>query len=429
MQFVDEQYFELLSEILNHGMRKDTRAGETLSIFGHTMRFYLQDGFPLLTTKKMYYNGIIHELLWFLSGSTNIKYLVDNKVNIWTDDAYRFYLENVKKSNQYLENAKKYISENSLNVDSSIMDMDIYKLYPEKCRASITDLITNLVEEIQPLTKEEFLECVKDGKYFPFIKAEEEYTIDDLNLLNIKGTDEIKDVYHKYYIDLYTYGDLGPIYSKQWRNYGVSGFDQIQNIIDTLKTNPDDRRMIINAWNPDVFDEIALPACHSFAQFYSYELSFGERLDYLDKIDKEGKYAEWKYPSPEKLDELGVPRRGLSCYFYCRSQDVPLGTPFNIASYALLTCMIAQCVGMLPSDLVYSGGDCHIYRNQIDGVVEQLKRNPHQYNLPTLWLNPEIKEINDFKFEDIRIDGYKSFDAIKFPLSTGLDKVDKKEEN
>lgn len=416
MQNVDSQYFDLLNTIINYGVDKDTRSGKVRSIFGHTMRFNLQDGFPLLTTKKVYTKGIIYELLWFLSGNTNIKYLIENNVNIWTDDAYRFYLEKVRKSNELYLEYKDDMSTDEEKVDVHIKNVKIYEDYKDVINTSShKEVPYKIINEIVPLSKEEFLEKVKKEEYIQIFDRVLEYSLD-----NYIG--ETSDEYRHYFLDVYEYGDLGPIYSEQWRNYGVSGFDQIQNIIDTLKTNPDDRRMIINAWNPDVFDKIALPACHSFAQFYSHVLSFGERMDLLHKMDKFGKYDEWKYPSQEKLDELGIPRRGLSCYFYCRSQDVPLGTPFNIASYALLTSMIAQCVNMSPSELIYSGGDCHIYDNQMEGVMEQLSRNATMYNLPTLWLNPEIKEIDQFKFGDIRIDNYKSYDAIKFPLSTGLDK-------
>lgn len=396
---VDEQYFGLLAKIIEFGCEKESRAGKTKSYFGASMRFDLREGFPLLTTKKMYYKGIIHELLWFIHGDTNIKYLVDNSVNIWTDDAYRFYLERVKKSNEILESIKMKISENSTQQERDI-DSIIRKIYQEdetddKC-------IYAFAKKITPVSKEEFVELVKKEEKIPIIDRSEE---------NLNCT-----------LKLYTYGDLGPIYGKQWRSYGVSGYDQIKHIIDMLKENPDDRRMIINAWNPDVFDEIALPACHSFAQFYSYDLSFGERIRYLDKIDEEEKYAEWKSPSAEKLDELGVPRKGLKCYFYCRSQDVPLGTPYNIASYALLTSMIAQCAGMAATELIYSGGDCHIYLNQMDGIKEQLERNPHQYPLPKLWLNPAINSIDSFKYEDIKIEGYESYPQIKFELNVGLKK-------
>lgn len=374
---VDEQYFGLLAKIMEFGCEKESRAGKTKSYFGASMRFDLREGFPLLTTKKMYYKGIIHELLWFIHGDTNIKYLVDNNVNIWTDDAYRFYLEKIKKSNELLE---------------------FVRLNNEKSKLT-------LVKDIHPLSKKEFIESVKSGQKMPIIV----------------NCDKTNSTWFDVDIDLYTYGDLGQIYGKQWRDYGKSGYDQLQHIIDTLKTNPDDRRMIINAWNPDVFDEIALPACHSFAQFYSFQLSTKERMDlYREKF---GTTSECNlFPTKEEMDEAGVPERGLSCYFYCRSQDVPLGTPYNIASYALLTSMIAQCANMVPYELIYGGGDCHIYLNQMEGIKEQLERNPYQYPLPKLWLNPAINSIDSFKYEDIKIEGYESYPQIKFELNVGLEK-------
>lgn len=371
----DEQYFGLLAKIIEFGCEKESRAGKTKSYFGASMRFDLREGFPLLTTKKMYYKGIIHELLWFIHGDTNIKYLVDNDVNIWTDDAYRFYLEMVKKSNEIFKNILEEACENSR--------------------------IFAFVKEITPLSKTDFIKAVKEERRVNVLVEDGE-----------KG--EIK-------IMLLPYGDLGPIYGKQWRSYGLSGYDQIKHIIDTLKDNPDDRRMIINAWNPDVFDKIALPACHSFAQFYSFQLSTKERMNlYKEKF---GTTSECNlFPTKEEMDEAGIPERGLSCYFYCRSQDAPLGTPYNIASYALLTSMIAQCVNMVPYELIYGGGDCHIYLNQMEGIKEQLERNPYHYPLPKLWLNPDIKNIDDFKYEDVKIKDYESYPSIKFELNVGLEK-------
>lgn len=308
----DKQYQDLLRDILTNGTLKETRSGNVYSVFDRSMRINLSEGFPLLTTKKMFTRGIIYELLWFLSGDTNIKYLVDHGVHIWDDDAYRFYLQ-------------------------------------------ISD----------------------DMRQFSTKTPNEE------EFLRLLGTKTLHNGY--------VFGDLGPIYGRQWRNYGISGRDQIGAIIDTLKTNPNDRRMVLCGWNPDVLDKVALPACHTMAIFYTRQITKGE----------------------EKCYEL-------SCSFFCRSQDVFLGTPFNVASYALLTHMLSQCAGMIPGELVWHGVDCHLYANHIEPAKELLSRDPLKYNSPILSLNPSIKEIDRFEYKDINIKDYESFPPIKAPLSVGL---------
>lgn len=335
---VDEKYISLVRQIMLTGTQKNTRSGEVLSTFGQFMKFNLKRGLPVLTTKKMFVKGCIHELLWFLKGDTNIKYLVDNNVHIWDDDAFRF--------------AKKELSA---------------RPYSEK---------------FKNMTKEEFLEHVK----------------------------------HRDYWGSYTFGDLGPVYGRQWTNWNTN---QIENVINTLKTNPDDRRMIVSAWNVNAIDYMALPPCHYCFQFYSEEMDIDERCDiYREKnnIPRDIKIDL----SNKELDERGIPQRKLSCMWIQRSVDVGLGLPFNILSYAILTHMIAQCVDMAPGNLIFSGGDTHIYMNQIEGLKEQCERNPFRYASPALVLNPDIKEISQFTFDDIKIEGYHSYPAIKLPLSTGL---------
>ena len=262
-----KQYLDLLQEIMDHGTFKSDRTGVgTKSIFGHQMRFDLSEGFPLLTTKKVHLRSIIHELLWFISGDTNIGYLHDNKVSIWDEWA-------------------------------------------------------------------------------------------DAN------------------------GDLGPVYGKHWRSWDTPdgrSIDQLSEVIETIKRNPDSRRMIVCAWNPSDVDKMALPPCHCFFQFY-------------------------------------VADGRLSCQLYQRSADTFLGVPFNIASYALLTMMIAQVCGLKPGEFVHTTGDTHIYLNQFDQVREQLSRTPRP--LPVMKLNPEVKDIFRFRYEDFTLEGYDPWPAIKAPVA------------
>lgn len=271
------QYLDLLQHVLDNGVHKQDRTGTgTISVFGYQMRFDLQEGFPVMTTKKLHLRSIIHELLWFLQGDTNIKYLNDNKVSIWDDWA-------------------------------------------------------------------------------------------DKN------------------------GDLGPIYGSQWRNWNNDGIDQMSEVIDLINTNPDSRRMIVAAWNPSVLPKpgktfaenvaegrAALPPCHAFFQFY---------------------VADGK----------------LSCQMYQRSCDIFLGVPFNIASYALLTQMMAHVTGLIPGEFVHTLGDAHIYLNHIDQVKLQLTREP--FPLPEMKINPEVKNIFDFKFEDFELINYQSHPHIKGKIS------------
>ncbi len=273
-----KQYLDLLQHILDEGFQKGDRTGTgTISVFGHQMRFNLNEGFPLLTTKKVHLRSIIHELLWLISGDTNIKYLHDNRVSIWDEWA-----------------------------DSN--------------------------------------------------------------------------------------GDLGPVYGAQWRNWNNEGIDQIADVIDSIKNNPNSRRHIVTAWNPSVLPDerskdfaanvaagkAALPPCHAFFQFY-------------------------------------VADNKLSCQLYQRSADVFLGVPFNIASYSLLTMMIAQVCGLELGDFIHTFGDVHIYNNHIEQVKLQLSREPRP--LPTMQLNPEIKSIFDFKYEDFKLENYNPYDAIKADVS------------
>ncbi|MFC1649065.1 thymidylate synthase [Nanoarchaeota archaeon] len=307
-----KEYLDLLNHILENGVDKDDRTGTgTRSVFGYQMRVDLSKGFPLLTTKKVYLKAIIHELLWFLSGTTNIKYLVRNDVRIWNEWAFQVYLEKNKLEDEY------------------------------------------------PRYSDEWKEKL------------------DWFVQQIKEDDEFAD----------EWGELGPIYGKQWRHWeGKNGkeIDQIRNALELIRDNPDSRRIIVNGWNVGEIQELinnpntAPPPCHTLFHFY---------------------VADGK----------------LSCQLYQRSADVFLGVPFNIASYALLTMLMAQCVGLEPGEFVHTFGDVHIYKNHMDQVKEQLGRKPK--TLPKMKINQEVKDIDGFKYEDFEITGYNPHLPIKAQIS------------
>ncbi|MGI6408156.1 MAG: thymidylate synthase [Thiopseudomonas sp.] len=258
-----KQYLDLMRHVRDHGIDKADRTGTgTRSVFGHQMRFDLADGFPLVTTKKCHLRSIIHELLWFLQGDTNIKYLQDNGVRIWDE----------------------WADEN---------------------------------------------------------------------------------------------GDLGPVYGYQWRSWPAANgesIDQISKLVQMIKTNPDSRRLVVSAWNPALVDDMALPPCHALFQFY-------------------------------------VANGKLSCQLYQRSADIFLGVPFNIASYALLTMMLAQVCGLEAGEFIWTGGDCHLYSNHMEQVEEQLSRTP--FPLPTMKINPDVKDVFAFRFEDFELCDYQAHPHIK----------------
>ena len=299
-----KQYLDLVRHIRDHGTIKEDRTGTgTVSIFGYQMRFNLADGFPLVTTKRVHLKSILHELLWFIKGDTNIKYLVQNGVGIWNDWPYQNWLRETGQA----QNLKMYSSE-------------------------------------WRLVMKEFIERIKSDDTFAR-----------------------------------QYGDLGPVYGKQWRNFG--GVDQLTNLVNDIKTNPDSRRLIVSAWNPQdipVMIKSGLPPCHSLFQFYVVE----------------GR---------------------LSCQLYQRSADVFLGVPFNIASYAILTMMIAQVTGLRPGDFIHTFGDAHLYLNHMEQVEEQLSRA--EFDLPELKVNPSITSLFDFVFEDFELQNYMSHEPISAPVA------------
>ncbi len=290
-----KQYLDFLKHILENGEEKSDRTGTgTISTFGYQNRYDLSEGFPLLTTKKVFLKGIIHELLWFIKGDTNIKYLVDNNVKIWNDWPYKKYCE----SSSY-----------------------------------------------QGETMEEFIE-------------------------KIKSDDEFAKVW----------GELGKVYGHEWRHFEGEGKvkDQLAWVINEIKTNPDSRRLIVNSWHAAYIEEMALPPCHMSYQFY-------------------------------------VRDNKLSCMLIQRSADAFLGVPFNIASYALLTMMIAKVCGLGLGEFVHTFGDCHIYKDHLEQVNLQLSRTPRK--LPKMIIKRDVKDIDDFKFEDFELVDYNPYPAIKGKVS------------
>ena len=358
---LDKQYFKLLQHILKNGVTKKDRTGTgTISVFDYSMRFDMSEGFPLLTSKKMFTKGVILELIWFLKGNTNIKYLVENDCHIWDGDAYKnFY----KKS---LEIKLAYESGDLLGTQPHI----------EAMFSNPNELII--------LSKEEFIE-------------------------KIKTDDEFAK----------KWGNLGPVYGKQWRNWTseseyVDGsnyvfypkIDQIQNLIDDLKNNPDSRRLMVSAWNVGELDQMVLPPCHYGFQCYTRELNREERVDlYIKKYGDTGMNYE-KYKDT-------IPTRAISLKWTQRSVDTFLGLPFNIASYAFLLHLLAKEVNMIPHELIFSGGDVHLYTNHIELAKEQLKRNT--YNLAKLELTNE--SIFDLSLDNFKVTGYESSSVLKGELS------------
>ena len=408
MNKVDKTYLELLQDILENGVEKDTRAGRVKSVFGRQLRFDLKEGFPLLTTKKVFVKGVIHELLWFLQrpynshGSMNIEYLVRNGVHIWDDDAYRWFKSEISSKQRQIRDILVCITDDETYGLSVTYRKPSYEYWIEG------ESKKNDPNWLQNITKEEFLDLVLQKVELKFGWA---YS--------------------------YRFGDLGPIYGTQWRHFGETSFDQIGNIIKTLKTNPNDRRMLCVAFNPDKLDDMALPPCHVMFQFYTRELSYKERMKIFNERYMKGeipqKWHDWfkehsknteegmdvEMPSDgSDFDLAEIPKYGLSCMYTMRSNDIGLGWSFNVASYSLLTYMIAKLVNMAPDELVASLGDCHIYMNHIDALKEQMKRDGSDI-IPKLLIHGNQKSIEDFKYEDFEIVDYHPDLPIKMPLSVG----------
>lgn len=310
-------YLDLCRTVLEKGNKKEDRTGTgTYSIFGHQMRFDLQDGFPLLTTKRISFKLVASELLWFIKGDTNIRYLLQHNNNIWNEWAFKKWTESAEYDGPSMHNF-------GLRAEQDAEFKEQYQAQMERFKEQI----------------------LKDPAF-----AEK-------------------------------FGDLGFVYGKQWRDWKTSkdaSIDQLKDVIDSIRNNPDSRRHIVTAWNPEDIPNMALPPCHTLFQFY---------------------VADGK----------------LSCQLYQRSADIFLGVPFNIASYALLTHLIAHECGLQPGEFIHTLGDAHIYSNHVQQVQLQLERTPRK--LPELILNKDKKSVFDFDLEDLRLDGYDPYPAIKAPVA------------
>jgi thymidylate synthase len=333
MNKLDVDYINLCKKILNDGIQKEDRTGTgTISLFDTELKYIFDDlKFPLLTTKKMAWKSIVAELIWFLRGDTNIKFLVENNCFIWNGDAYKNY-QNKSKDN----------------------------------------IILN---------KDEFVDKIKQDEIF----SEK-------------------------------WGELGDTYGKQWRDW--NGIDQIERLINDLKNNPDSRRLMVNAWNVSDIDALVLPPCHYNFQCYSEIINEYERQFKFNEYVRINNLNITGLSVNDAMEHYKFPLRKLSLKFNMRSVDVPLGLPFNIASYGLLLEILCSIVNMIPYKLSCSMGDSHIYKNQKEGIVEQLKRVP--FELPKLIIHKKlnnIKDLYDLKVSDFEIIGYKHHDTIKMPLS------------
>ena len=381
MNNLDARYQGLLEDILQWGVEKKDRTGTgTISVFGRQIRHKMSEGFPLLTTKKMHWNSVVTELLWFLRGETNIKFLLDYDCHIWDGDAYKRYVTHW----------------------GNPIDPINYELYGPNTTMNCFH------EDKRLYTKEEFVKQIKTDETF----AKQ-------------------------------WGDLGPIYGKQWRNWEYkesweNGFgvhlketqiDQIQNLINELKTNPDSRRLMVSAWNVGELDKMVLPPCHYGFQVYTRELSEIERFNwYGNKIDSHMHHDH----IVQEMNQENVPTRAISLMWNQRSVDTFLGLPFNIASYGLLLEIIAKEVNMVPDELVGNLGDVHLYSNHIEQAKEQIERTP--YELPSVkiternwYMHEKVKEhlgpktfsekILSYRPDCFELINYQSHPKIKAPLS------------
>lgn len=363
MNNLDKQYIELIKHVLDNGYDSGDRTGTgTRKSFGNLLSHNMKEGFPILTTKKMFTKGIIYELLWFLRGETNIKYMVDNDVYIWVGDCYKKYTEHFADIKNF-----EFAEVSELQTINSENNNGV--------------LLTSTVFE--PLDRASFINAIKEDK-----------------ILSCGKTFSQK------------WGELNKVYGAEWVHWD-DNINQIQELIDTLNTNPNSRRMMVTAWNPTNVKKALLPPCHYAFQVFTRELTFEERFDLASNLEINENYM--KMATTENLDAVNVPKREISLMFNMRSVDVGLGLPFDISSYGFLLSMIAQVVNMVPGELKCILADTHIYNDHIEPIQEHFNRVGS--DLPRLKLNRDIKNIFDFKFEDLEIIRYDPDDVIKLPLS------------
>ena len=382
MNNLDARYQALLEDILHWGVEKKDRTGTgTISVFGRQIRHKMSEGFPLLTTKKMAFKTMVTELLWFLRGDTNIKFLLDYDCHIWDGDAYKNYLKECKRLN-------------IIKVDTPTFELNNENM-----------VVQTYNNEFPELKENEILYKYSESRgYIGTIYTQEEF------INKIKTDDEFAK----------KWGELGPIYGKQWRQWGgivrrgvefdtetyvptkfedERVHDQIQNLIKELKTNPDSRRLMVNAWNVGELDQMVLPPCHYGFQVYTRELSLEEKWEQYTKlglnIEINGTPLEIKHMGTPFYPK-SLPQRAISLMWNQRSVDTFLGLPFNIASYGLLLEIIAKEVNMVPDELIGNLGDCHLYLNHIEQAKEQILRTP--YELPKV----KITERNWYQHEQVK---------------------------
>lgn len=379
-----KQYLDLLKNIITNGVEKESgreNMPNTIGISHADIKMDLSDGFPLLTTKKMHYKGIIHELLWFIRGETNIKYLVDNNTNIWNGDAYRWYLKHRELGIEAYNRMNTYETIDGKNTLSGRLDLDV------------------------PYSMETFVEMIKN--------SDRSMTVASLG-------------------NKYMLGDLGKVYGYQWRNQ--NGVDQVKDVVDGLKSNPYSRYHIIDGWNKADFREMALPPCHLLYQFIVRPLTFKERRDLAREYAEANNklplaiYAFGDKGIPSYMDVIdntgwNIPKFYLDLNMYQRSCDTFLGVGFNIASMSILLKIMAKVSGMVAGVAYWTGGDTHVYVDHIHAINEQLSRTPTK--LPELEILKDLKTLEDIEsltIDDFKLIDYVSLPAIKAELFTGLKK-------
>lgn len=370
--WLDRDYHSMLVDIINNGKKKADRTGTgTLSVFGRQIRHDMRTGFPLLTTKKMAWKSIVTELLWFLKGGTNIKYLIDNGCHTWDGDAYKNY-DKFCIDTKWMEPVKKELND-------EVYDMG------------------------RKYDQEGFINRIKTDTEFAM-----------------------------------KWGELGPIYGNQWREWGskyetnyilgttklrAPGIDQIAKLISDLKSDPDSRRLMVSAWNVSELDNMTLPPCHYGFQVYTTEMSLDDRcLRWAERVGHNEHYSAKM--NHQDLDDRSFPRRKISLQWSQRSVDTFLGLPFNIASYGLLLEILAKEVGMLPDQLIGNLGDTHLYLNHLEQASKQIRKEP--FTLPKLVIDKfdetnhyigDMDDISDYNIDQFKLENYQSHPAIKAPLS------------